>query len=107
MKVESVNGWNLLAGNKQAQAIAQKYFMKSLQNCAYESRPSMTFGWLDSKIVDGELLGNLTAFFVILHDGRTVQGIAPSLLSAQRRARRLIQYGYCFSAGFPKPQRLN
>jgi hypothetical protein len=108
MNVSSIHGWNLLSDNKQAQATAKRWLRNAQQSAVLDNdNPKARWSWVDSEIVDGELTGRLTAFAVTLQDGRTILGIAPSLLSARRRTRKLLRHGHCAAAGVPQRQHLN
>lgn len=100
----AIAGWDRLSENKQAQAVATRFFQKAQQYLTHESRdPKIHMSWLDGEFVDGELTGRLTAFAVTLQSGQIVFGIAPSMLSAQRRGRKLLRYGHCAAAGVLPP----
>lgn len=107
MKLSSIHGWSLLKDNKQAQAAARRWLTNAQRSAAHEQdNPKARWSWVDSEIVDGELTGRMTAFSVTLHNGQTILGIAPSLLSALNRTRRLLRHGHCAAAGVPR-QHLN
>jgi hypothetical protein len=108
MKFSSIHGWSLLSENRQAQTFARRWLQSAHQAAMRElDRPKTRFSWVDGEIVDGELTGRLTAFAVTLQNGQTILGIAPSLLSARRRTRKLLRHGHCAAAGVPQRQHLN
>ena len=108
MKVSSVHGWNLLSDNKQAQTTAKRWLRNAQQSAVHDhDSPKARWTWVDGEIVDGELTGRLTAYSVTLQNGQTILAIAPSLLSARRRTRKLLRHGHCAAAGVPRRQHLN